>query len=733
MTISRQEKITKSNEEKAARGFGYKGPMSQLEKYKKSDPVFARKMAMYESKIKSRKEKKGTALKLSTGGLTYDELYKNVLGRPVDPGAKAYYEGEGGFGKTLDASEVDLFIQNARNAGEEVRPLNAEKIQELKSRAAKNTQQQTKPTTPTIADVKVDEIGPATTAQTATFEEIKDSDVSKITTPTDVATTTATAPVAQTASTYTADTTKADVDTELADLTGKTGTVGTDAQVTAQTLDATTSAVKNIEAAKLDQATQVQDVAPRTLQADELISGSAVKMAEVESQLDKVKAEQLDLSPEMTIQGQLENLYKDFKPSNPPAWADGAVRKAMSVLNQRGLGASSLAGQAVVQAVMENALPIAQVDAQAAFNLGIQNLSNRQQTVILAAQQRATFLGQEFNQEFQSRVTNAARVSEIANLNFNAEQQVALENARLTQTVNLANLNNKQALVMANAAQTANIETANLNNRQQAAVQNAQAFLQMDLTNLGNLQQAEMFKAQSTVQALFTDAAAENARLQFNASTENQVNQFYDSLSAQVKQFNATQTNAMAQFNQTQSIAVEQFNAQQQNSVDQFNASNGLVVSQANAKWNQQISTIDTAAQNQANLFDASSALGVTMKEYEGMWQQYRDIYQNSWESGESAKERELKYATAILQKNATIEAAKFQMTGGLYEALGALGAVGLKDSNIFASLGGVVEKVVEGVFDIGGSLFDGSGGRTDTGDPESSGYTEGTSQSTAD
>ena len=43
---------------KAARGFGYKGPMSQLEKYKKSDPVFARKMAMYESKIKSRKEKK---------------------------------------------------------------------------------------------------------------------------------------------------------------------------------------------------------------------------------------------------------------------------------------------------------------------------------------------------------------------------------------------------------------------------------------------------------------------------------------------------------------------------------------------------------------------------------------------------------------------------------------------------------------------------------------------------
>ena len=36
----------------------------------------------------------------------------------------------------------------------------------------------------------------------------------------------------------------------------------------------------------------------------------------------------------------------------------------------------------------------------------------------------------EFNQEFEAKVKNAARVSEIANINFNAEQQIALENAR---------------------------------------------------------------------------------------------------------------------------------------------------------------------------------------------------------------------------------------------------------------------------------------------------------------
>ena len=68
---------------------------------------------------------------------------------------------------------------------------------------------------------------------------------------------------------------------------------------------------------------------------------------------------------------------------------------------------------------------------------------------------------------------------------------------------------------------------ANLNNRQQAAVQNAQSFLQMDFRNLDVKQQNDMFKTQSVMQSLFTDAAAENASRQFNATGENQTNQFF--------------------------------------------------------------------------------------------------------------------------------------------------------------------------------------------------------------
>ena len=150
----------------------------------------------------------------------------------------------------------------------------------------------------------------------------------------------------------------------------------------------------------------------------------------------------------------------DFQGGQTPTWAAGAMRKAQDMLAARGLGASTIAGQAVVQAAMEAALPIASQDAKAFQQFEAMNLSNRQQTAMLAAQQRASFLQLDFNQEFQSRVANAAKVSDIANRNFSAEQQIALENARMAQTVDMANLSNQQALVMAEAAQMSNLEMA---------------------------------------------------------------------------------------------------------------------------------------------------------------------------------------------------------------------------------------------------------------------------------
>ena len=72
-----------------------------------------------------------------------------------------------------------------------------------------------------------------------------------------------------------------------------------------------------------------------------------------------------------------------------------------------------MAAQALIQGAMESALPIAQADAQIIAQFEAQNLSNRQQRAMLAAQQRATFMGMEFDQAFQARVQNSARIGDI--------------------------------------------------------------------------------------------------------------------------------------------------------------------------------------------------------------------------------------------------------------------------------------------------------------------------------
>ena len=272
------------------------------------------------------------------------------------------------------------------------------------------------------------------------------------------------------------------VDAEAIDpTTAAQGTVSDKAQVTAAKGDPTKmTALGTEDIVQITDPTQIVPPPARKIEEGEMISGSAVDMAAVKEATD-IQAATADPSKKATVQGQLEGLMQDFEGGATPAWAAGAMRAATAAMNARGLGASSMAGQAIIQATMESALPIAQQDAQVVAQFEAQNLSNRQQTALFAAQQRADFLKLDFNQEFQARVTNAAKISDIANMNFTAEQQVALENSRAANTMNLANLNNKQSLVMAEAAALAQLDVANLSNRQQAAVQNAQNFLRIFL------------------------------------------------------------------------------------------------------------------------------------------------------------------------------------------------------------------------------------------------------------
>jgi hypothetical protein len=389
--------------------------------------------------------------------------------------------------------------------------------------------------------------------------------------------------------------------------------------------------------------------------------------------VEEIKAQSEDPSASATVAGQLANLLGDFDVANPPAWAAGAIRTANAEMIRRGLGASSIAGQALIQAAMEAALPIAQADASIFAQFEGQNLSNKQQMALVYAQQRANFIGKEFDQEFQARVTNAAKISDIADKNFTAEQQVALENSRAANTLNLQNLSNAQALVMAEAAALAQLDTTNLNNRQQAAVQEAQAFLQKDMAELSNDQQTRLFNAQQRIQSMFTDAAADNARKQFNASTDAQTDQFFANLATQTSQFNNAQKNAIAQFNSGQQNTINRFNAEIGNQRDQFNQANRLVIDQANAVWRRSIATADTAAINRVNELNASALLDISDTAYNDLWQQYSDVIEYAYRAAENQLDRAASLAEANLNADTRRQIADEEARTAAGSAIGSL------------------------------------------------------------
>ena len=451
-------------------------------------------------------------------------------------------------------------------------------------------------------------------------------------------------------------------------LVAEEGVVSEGAKVVAATSDE--SSVSRLDAAT-GEGILMDDPKKRVLEDAELVAGSTVDPEKAAEFTEKIEAATATPTEKATVRGQLEDLMSDFEGGSTPAWAAGAMRGAMGAMAARGLGASSLAGQALVQAAMESALPIASADAGTFAKFESQNLSNRQQRAMLGAQQRAQFMGQKFDQEFQSRVMNASKVSDVANMNFTAEQQVALENSRIANTVNLTNLSNEQALVMAEAASLSQLDMASLSNRQQAAVQNAQNLMQMDLTNLSNRQATTMFKAQQKIQALFTDRAAENASNQFNASSQNQTDQFFANLKTQTSQFNTAQTNAQNQFNAGETNSQSNFNNEMMNQREQFNANNKLVIEQSNAVWRREVATANTATINRTNELNASAMLDISNTAYNNTWQYYADTMENAYTATNNERDRMTQLAIAKLQVDATFDVAKWQADASSSAAIG--------------------------------------------------------------
>ena len=582
--------------QKIASKMGYAGRMEEFDRYLEDNPEKQREMIVFQSKAQDM-ARGGVVRKLAEGGETTDTTAPTIQD----------FSTQQSLNPTLPAGGATIATDTNMTPEQDVATTSGQ----------------------LTGDVKVGDVAKGTTTK-------------------------AESPTLTTAAQVQASQASPEIKTATTTMEAAQGVVSQQAQVEAA--QQTTSSVSNLEAAQ-GNATLLTNPVQRKIETGEIITGSA--NAETASNYtEQIQAATANPTEQATVQGQLATLTDNFDASNPPSWAAGTLRAVQAQMAARGLGASSMAGQAMIQGALESALPIAQADAQTVASFEAANLSNRQQRAMLAAQQRATFIGQEFDQAFQSRVQNAAKIGDVANMNFTAEQNIALENSRAANTMSLSNLSNSQAMVMAEASALSNLDMSNLSNRQQSAVQNAQSFLQMDMANLQNTQQTDLFKSQSIVQSLLTDQAATNAAAQFNATSTNQTDQFFANLNSTVSTFNSEQANAMERYNAGEENVAEQFNANLKNQREQFNSQNRLVIDQSNAQWRRQVATSDTATINRANELNAKALIDVSTGAYNNLWQGYRDDMEFAWKTADNAQERVKDITLRKMQDESTVAAA---------------------------------------------------------------------------
>jgi hypothetical protein len=347
------------------------------------------------------------------------------------------------------------------------------------------------------------------------------------------------------------------LDSNLYDISPTTGQITAETGTAATIADPTKTGFKSFTADR----------------AIDLVKAENMQAAKQLGLTDIVTAQTDTVEKQATVQGQLETLMTQFEGGQVPAWAAGAIRNAEQRLASRGMGASSMAGAAIVQAAMEAATPIAAADAQTYRSMQELNLNNRQQAEVL--------------------------------------------NAQMTMQLDLANLNNEQ---QARVTNTSNRVQSLF--RDQAAVNASKQF------NAANEQQNDQFFASLFNNANQFKAAQSNAMERFNAGQENAVEQFNSSLQNTREQFNAKNAILIDQANAVYRRNINTANTALRNAENEFNVRNLFNISQTalNNLLQEDRDKVNFARVNSLNDTAFKNQLALTSFSFDKNIQASRDI-----------------------------------------------------------------------------------------------------------
>ncbi len=257
----------------------------------------------------------------------------------------------------------------------------------------------------------------------------------------------------------------------------------------------------------------------RSIVGEPSMTANATRLEQDVSAGSQATAAEGTISSLGTVQGQLSNLMAQLNTDGAdlPPWAAPAVRKVNAIMNQRGLGASSMASAAVTQAIYEAALPIASQDAKTHAAIDLQNLTNKQQAVL----------------------QNATVYAAMDKANLDARMQAAVNNAKSFLSLDLTNMTEQNK-----------INQIEFQGKMQDLLEDQKA-----------VNAAQQFNAKSETQVM-----------EFFAELGTQIENANKTRVAAMKQFDSSETNAISKFNSQVEDSRDKFNAQMYAQIAQANA-----------------------------------------------------------------------------------------------------------------------------------------------------------------
>ena len=349
-----------------------------------------------------------------------------------------------------------------------------------------------------------------------------------------------------------------------------------------------------------------------------IVEDPATVEAQIDQQPVEVRAAVAALPTEALVSSQMETLLAGMEDGKTPAWARPAVAAIEQKLAVRGLSASTVGRDALFNAIIQSALPMAQSNAQALQQRAAQNLSNEQQANLTQS-----------TQDMQRRMANLANRQTAEGQTAQYAQQMSVLQSQFTQQGVMAEMQVANDFLARNAGFQQQMNLANLSNDQQMRLANLSALNQADSQNLNAAQQTELSNLNSRMQTNLTQAkiAESMGVAQLNVDQQRAVQNAAMVARVDLTKFSTDQQTELANSKFMQSMTMTDFSAEQQTamqnatlmaqmdlaSADQrtklaiTNAQNFLQLDMANLSNRQQAAVLDQQLKQQRLLSDQAA------------------------------------------------------------------------------------------------------------------------------